>query len=345
MFDDEITGGAPGAPTVPSVPSVPSVEPATQPAHNEATEEVVEETPADDEASQIASIDDDFAESLEEVEETDVPEHMRSQEEPNQPEAEKPEGEAAPAQEPESPQAPTEPTKEGEEKPEEGKQPDTPQPEKPAAEEPKEPAPTEPETTQQPPTPEEVANQRAEWRASAEQQLAEGHFKMPQELVEEFEESPETAIPKLASKLYLDAIEGATYAISSQLPQMIENINRSQNESQRLEQQFFEMWPMLDQKNQAHVDAARVQTINFRQANPNASAEEIMQHAGAATVIALKLPVGGPQTPAAPEQPASPAPHQPIGGAAPAGAPGNSQRGGNQFEQLDEDLDAMEGEL
>jgi hypothetical protein len=266
---------------------------------------------------------------------------MQSQDEPAQPVEEPESKEAAPA--PEEPGSPPEGEGDdegGEETPEGEAEPEAPQPEEP---EQQQAAPAEtPEPEQQPLTPEEVQRQRAEWRAQAEHDLAEGQYKMPQELVDEFETSPETAIPKLASKLYLDAIEGATYAIMSQLPTVVQQVNQSQTLSERYEGQFFEMWPMLDKSNPSHVETIRTHAANFRQMNPQASPEDVMKHAGAAAVIALKLPVGQ-QT--VTEQPATPAPHKPAGGGAPGGAPGQSQRSSNPFEILDEDVDALEGEL
>lgn len=295
-----------------------------------------EEEPS--QSSQVSSLDDDFM-NIDEEEETDVPEHMRSQDEPAQPANEPEPSEAAPEQTPESPQ---EGEGEGEEEsqtPEGEAEPEAPQPEEPEQQQatPEQ----EPEPEQQPLTAEEVQRQRAEWRAQAERDLAEGQFKMPQELVDEFETSPETAIPKLASKLYLDAVEGTTYAIMSQLPQVVQQLNQSQSIYDQYESEFFEMWPMLDRSNQDHVKAVQTHAANFRQINPQASPEDVMKHAGAAAVIALKLPVG--EQPAAPAP--QPAPHKPAGGGAPGGSPGTSQRSSNPFEVLDEEVDALEGEL
>lgn len=312
----------------------------TAPAEEPSVENEVVTSLEEDDVSQTSVLDEDYL-SVEGDEEFDAapPASQQDGEEPTprEPSSQEPAPLETPA---ESAQTGT-PSEEGTPQTPEGQTATEPtQPVEPAAQQ--QTTPEEPAPTQQSLTPEEYSRQRAEWRANAEAQLAEGYFKLPQDLADELDTNPSAVVPKLMSRVYIDAIEGATHAIMSHLPAVIQNVSQAGDLSSRYERQFFEMWPQLKQGDAEHEQTVRSHAMLYRQQHPSAKPEEIMKHAGAAAVLALRLPVGAPAGNGA--QPTPPA-HRPMGSGAPGGTPGLQQRSSNPFEQLDEDVDAIEGEL
>jgi len=295
--------------------------------------------------SQIEQLDTDFLTPNDD--EADIPDHMpttEGQEAAPQPAEEAPK-EAAPADVNVKESPPTEPPT-----PVEQAQPTDQPPQQPEGQPQAAPttAPVEPQEPQAPetptpPTPEVIQNQRAEWRANAEKELASKHFTVSDELVAEFDENPAGVMSKLMSKTYLDAVEGSVYAIASMLPQVIQSVQGEAAVADKHEAEFYDRWPMIDKSNPQHAEAVRQHVVNFRHVNPKASAKEVIDHAGAAAVIALKLPFDPPAQ-AAPQQPMQAAPHRPVGAGAP-GAPESVSKPSNPFEQLYEDAEALENDL
>lgn len=182
------------------------------------------------------------------------------------------------------------------------------------------------------PTPEEVAESQAKWRKDTEEALSVGHFALSEELAEEIEENPGTAIPKLMSKVYLDAVQNATAAVVQLLPQILEKFQSQQSQANGLETQFFETWDKLDPKE--HGETLQKLGTAYRAANPNASPDEFIRDVGAATMIALKIPHEEIQE--AIDTPAQVPAHKPL---TPGGAPAaKSTTPDNQFTQLAEEV-------
>lgn len=146
---------------------------------------------------------------------------------------------------------------------------------------------------------------------------------------------PETVLPKLASRMYMDIFESVLNAVQTTLPQAISHISQREQAMQRDENDFYDKWPMLrDEKYKQQV--LRIGQM-YRQMNPTASKEQFIQDVGLQSAIALRLPLPGY---AAPQPgPAQPAPYQPprAGAVAPA-APNATPT--NQFAALAEEWES-----
>lgn len=199
-----------------------------------------------------------------------------------------------------------------------------------------EPAPEEPAQPAQ--TPEEIAaanvaavESRAEWRKNTEEALAVGHFAVSDELAQEMTDSPQTAFPKLAAKLYLDAVENAAAAVVQLLPQVLGQFQQKSSEEDVLKDKFFSTWDKLDADE--HGEVLLKVGAAYRQANPNATPDEFIRDVGAATMVALKIPHDEPV--AEKETPLVPA-HKPLApGTGPVAANATPD---NQFTQLAEEI-------
>jgi len=208
---------------------------------------------------------------------------------------------------------------------------------KPAEAKPEEAAPEEPavppagEPPQPQPTEEELHEQYATWRTGAEEALAKGHYLLDEKTVEELEdpESAATVIPRLMSRVYLDAVTASVGHVLAALPQLITSMNEVQRQSDKSEASFFEAWPQLKDH---RPDIIRLGQM-YRQVFPQASEVDFVREVGSQALIALKIPMEAPEAkPSAPVvKPFTPA----VGAGAPAGA---AQPEINPFEQLSDDM-------
>lgn len=147
---------------------------------------------------------------------------------------------------------------------------------------------------------------------------------MSDELVAEAESDPgkfaRETLPRLAAKVYLDAVAAASSAINAVLPNVIQNITRSQVEHSKAEDEFFSAWPQIDRS--AHRAKVIEVGKSWRAVNPQAPKEQYIREVGALTALALGLPLQAAtvSAPAAAPAPRTP-PHVPITTSAPRAAP------------------------
>lgn len=199
------------------------------------------------------------------------------------------------------------------------------------------PAETQPTQVEQPPVAEpvpqaqnlqEVQEQFTKWRNESEVLLAEHHYALPEAVVKEYEDegvSPKLlkAIPRMMSRVYLDAVQATMGQIMTHLPTLMSQVTRAQNEGSQTETKFYEQWPKLKEKPE-FADTIRRFGTAYRQLNPRATSEDFIREVGAGAMIALRLPmetsmvaqpVGTPTKPsfrpAAATRPVAPKPGQP----------------------------------
>jgi hypothetical protein len=147
-------------------------------------------------------------------------------------------------------------------------------------------------------------------------------YSFSEEEAEALREEPEKVLPKIVGKLYVDVFDGVYAAVAQALPILVHTINQQASMVQRSEQQFYERWPALRTADRGRV----VQIVKaFRQANPTAPLDRVIEDAGASAHIALGIPLpsaapnaSAPQAPSRPPMPAMP-------GASAAPLPGNKQ--------------------
>lgn len=175
------------------------------------------------------------------------------------------------------------------------------------------------------------------WRKESEALLAEHHYKLPHELAEELELDPVKAIPKLMSKVYLDAVSAAIGQVTTHLPRMVRLVNEQEQANQESENAFFTAWPDL----KAHKDDVIKIGQAYRAQNPHASAEDFINNVGAMTMVALKKPIPGHtsnlQSVSSPAF--VPAAQTPVGGIPP------KAKSTNIFSQLDNEMFEEDADL
>ncbi len=213
-----------------------------------------------------------------------------------------------------------------ESKPETEPAPDTPKPE-------------EEEVPPQQPDLEAVTAEFTKWRGEAETMLAEHHYGLSDEQVQELEDDdvPESlikAIPVMMSRVYLDAVTAAMGQITTHLPQLITMVTDRQAQQTREEGEFFEEWPALTE----HGDTVRRMGHAYRQANPNVTKEKFITEVGASVMVALQLPIEGAGEPAAATE-VKAKPFLPAAKGTPASAAAEKK---GEFELLNDEFDGAE---
>lgn len=215
-----------------------------------------------------------------------------------EPEPEQP-TEPAPAEPPAEPEQPEQPVEAAEPTPAEPAQPVA------------EPAPAEP--AQEPLTPEAIEAAYTQYRDQIMPQL-EQQYQLSQEQVDALNDNPAEVIPKIAAQIHYQAQIAAYTGIMSQLPQIVSSVLDRHTAIQEAQGRFYSRWPDLQKSEYADKVDSTLQA--WRNANPNASGEEMIEKAGLMAMLALGL---DPTPQAEPEQPTNGG-QPPARPAAPAGA-------------------------
>lgn len=130
--------------------------------------------------------------------------------------------------------------------------------------------------------------ERQQLRTQAQEELV-AQFTLNEEDAELMLSAPEQVLPKLAANMYLDIFDGVLQAMQTQMPHMIAAANLQQATKASYEQKFFNAWPQLTEA--THRGTIQRITASFRDLNPAATEEEVIQEVGAQAWIALRLPV------------------------------------------------------
>jgi hypothetical protein len=152
---------------------------------------------------------------------------------------------------------------------------------------------------------------------------------LTKEELELVETNPAEAIPRIAAKVYFDAVEAATAAVHQYLPGMIQQQTARIAQIGKNEEEFFSSWPALVDKKS---EVERIGLV-YRQANPQASKEDFIKHVGLMASNILGVPLPTPKAPAAARAAAAPA-FVPAVGAVPAGGAPKGKK--NVFAELTE---------
>lgn len=182
-------------------------------------------------------------------------------------------------------------------------------------------------------TAEELQARYADWRGKAEDALQREHYLLDEATVEALETDAAAAIPKLMSRVYLDAVTASVGHVMAAMPQLIGSMVQLQRQSDEVETRFFERWPQLTDHRDSVVRLGQA----YRQVFPRASEEDFTRDVGAQTIIALRLPIEAQPAPAP-----APVPFTPAASSPPGGRP---QVKLNPFEQLAEEMAQEELDL
>lgn len=170
------------------------------------------------------------------------------------------------------------------------------------------PAPAEETPT---PSAEEIGDVFKNWRSTTEDLLANHHYNLSQEEVEELELEPARFIPKFAARVYLDAVSAAIGQITTHMPAIVRAVNEQERANSETENAFFERWPKLKE----HMPQVLQIGQTFRNQNPKASMEDFITNVGAMAMVSLRLDPSAPVAPAAQQaQGFVPAAQTPVGG-------------------------------
>jgi hypothetical protein len=129
---------------------------------------------------------------------------------------------------------------------------------------------------------------------------------------ERFQTEPERVLPELAADVFLATHESVISTLRDALPQYFQHMFVEREQEQQREKAFFERWPQLSpqQHREQVAKAARV----FRAQYPQATLKEVIEHAGAAVMVANKIsPMQAQVQAQEPVTPVAPPP-PPIGG-------------------------------
>lgn len=124
------------------------------------------------------------------------------------------------------------------------------------------------------------------WRGNAEKALAEGWYNLSDEQLSEFEANPREFLPRMAARVYLDAVTAATNVLARNLPTIIDNHFATRNATDAAEARFFAQWPGLKEKSGDVIRFAK----SYRHLNPNADEATFIRDVGAQVAVALGIP-------------------------------------------------------
>jgi len=123
------------------------------------------------------------------------------------------------------------------------------------------------------------------WRQNAESVLSNSHFNLTKEDADQLNVDPGVVIPKLMSRVYLDAVTAAVNVISQSLPDAMMRVVDTHNAYRNNENEFFSEWPGLQEH---YAEVLRVGQV-FRQLNPSASKADFVRSVGGQVAMALGL--------------------------------------------------------
>ncbi len=183
----------------------------------------------------------------------------------------------------------------------------------------------------------QLAGYYQQWRGEAEELLATQHYALNEQAAEDLNDNAGEAIPRLMSKVYMDAVTASIGHVMSVLPQAVETALQVRDLTRTNEDAFYGAWPQLD-KGQHHDAIVRL-GMAYRQVDPNASLETFINNVGAQAIIALKIPME-----AAPVEPviAPVAPFQPAAASPPVATSAQKE---NPFSALSREMEEEELDL
>ena len=185
------------------------------------------------------------------------------------------------------------------------------------------PAPPPPEPVAPPPAPTPApapapAEPTREELVAQRQQIATeiaSRYSFTEEEQEQLQTEPHKVLPWMVGKLYLDVFDGVMGAVMAQVPQLIAYERNLTAERTKNEDRFYTRWPALKGADERKVASL---VTAYRQANPQASLDQIIEHTGAMAHVAMGIPLA----PAASTPPPAPSPSRPPIPAAPGASSG-----------------------
>lgn len=180
--------------------------------------------------------------------------------------------------------------------------PQEPQPPAPAAGTPQAEPPAQTAPGQQEPTPlptpaepQAIAEAMMQNRDAVLEHLAQNEFKLTPEDIEALETDAPAHIPKLLANLYLKSQVNMLQQVSKIIPAMMQKMQRVSEANTKNEGKFYSRWP--DLKPDLHGAIVRRNAALYRQINPQASLDQMIEDLGPIVMVAAKVQPGASAAP------------------------------------------------
>lgn len=159
-------------------------------------------------------------------------------------------------------------------------------------------------------------------RDAAIEHLAKTRFALSEAELAELETDVTAAVPKLLSRVFLEAQVNSMKFLAQAIPQMFQQQTRVSKANGDAEKKFFESHKELDINNPQHKQLVAQYAIAFRQVNPQATLDEVIKQVGVMAKTALGVAAApAATTPTAPALPPGAPAAMPFRPAVGSGAP------------------------
>jgi hypothetical protein len=119
-------------------------------------------------------------------------------------------------------------------------------------------------------------------------------YALPDDLARGMLVEPEKHLPGMLASMHVNIADSVIQAVMQNLPGMVTNLTKQTSEAQRAQDEFYGVWPALREaamKNPEHEKLVTSAILAYRQLNPKATRQEIIQAAGLQAMISLRLPL------------------------------------------------------
>ena len=150
----------------------------------------------------------------------------------------------------------------------------------------------QPPAQQQPAQPQVTEEQRRQYEEARNQHIrtiADSHYKMSDEMVEEFTTDPGKVISEIVSRVMLDSVQTAYSYVYNDLPQAVGQIMDQQRLSQQYEDVFFSYWSERGFDLQPFSGELGAIGAAYRQQNPNMTPDEMIANVGSQVILSKQI--------------------------------------------------------
>lgn len=183
--------------------------------------------------------------------------------------------------------------------------------------------------------PRSILQSLQENEAAMVEHFAKNTFQLTKEDMEGLESDIVGTVPKLFAKAFMQTQKSMMTHLQRMIPQMMGRQIDAVRQNAQKEAKFFQRWPQLKQSE--HGDLVRRLAVTYRQMNPAATFDSMVEELGPIALMAARLPLqpagqGAAPSPMAPAPTNGVRPPQPSPFVPAVGGPGNPS-GGNELNE------------
>lgn len=119
--------------------------------------------------------------------------------------------------------------------------------------------------------------------------LAQEVYKLDQSDMDELDAQPAVAIPKLLAKSHFNIVQNVLGTLAAQIPHVVGGVLEARKKQESLEDEFFTRWKDSGLDRSKHRQQVLQIAQAYRQLNPNATKDQMMEFVGAQAVVMLGL--------------------------------------------------------